>query len=215
MASSTQKKSNAEGPNLDSYLGLYSEEIDLDQPRLPENVDLIRRFWLTPEVEEALRDHAIVSYIAHVRMLGVTGIVSGVLAERVEAALFALLAECREKLCLLTNQDADIHQAIARRLHELIGEEALIIDLAKSQNDHLATTTRLYLREAVGQFFAKLLKIRSLLLALAERDLDVPMPGGWQTKPDLAVISTACCKFLIASICAPWGPVPWPAQASP
>jgi argininosuccinate lyase len=188
MASSTQKKSNADGPNLDSYLGLYPEKIDTEQPRLPENVDLIRRFWLTPEVEEALRDHAIVSYIAHVRMLGVQAIIDAATAERVEAALFALLAECKEKLCLLTYQDGDIHQAIARRLTEMIGEEALVIDIAKSQNDHVATTTRLYLREAVGQFFAKLLKIRSLLLALAERDLDVPMPGYTHMQPATPIL---------------------------
>jgi len=188
MASSTQKKSNTEGPNLDSYLALYPDKIDSEQPRLPGNVDLIRRFWLTPEVEEALRDHAIVSYIAHVRMLGVQGIVSLATAQRVEAGLFALLDECKEKLCLLTNQDGDIQQAIGRRLSELIGEEAVVIDIAKSQNDHVATTTRLYLREATGQFFAKLLKIRSLLLALAVRDLDVPMPGYTHMQPATPIL---------------------------
>ena len=105
-------------------------------------------------------------------MLGVQAIISSATAQRVETGLFALLAECKEKLCLLTNQDGDIQQAISRRLTELIGEEAGVIDIAKSQNDHVATTTRLYLREAVGQFFAKLLKIRALLGFLAVRDLD-------------------------------------------
>ena len=188
MASSTQKKSSAEGPDLASYLGLYPEKIDSTQPRLPESVDLIRRFWLTPEVEEAMRDHAIISYIAHVRMLGATAIIPQAQAERVEAGLLSLLAECREKLCLLTNEDADINHAIARRLADLIGADALVIDIAKSQNDHVATTSRLYLREAAAQFFAKLLKIRSLLLALAERDLDVPMPGYTHMQPATPIL---------------------------
>ncbi len=188
MASSTKKKSNADGPSLDSYLGLYPDQIDAGLPHLPENVDLIRRFWLTPEVEEALRDHAIVSYIAHVRMLGVQGIITRASADRLEAALFSLLAECKEKLCLLTNQDGDIYQAILRRLTDLVGEEARLIDLAKSHNDHVATTTRLYLREAVGLFFAKLLKIRALLLALAERDIDVPMPGYTHMQPATPIL---------------------------
>jgi len=188
MASTTQKKSNAEGPNLESYLALYPSNIDSEEPRLPDCVDLIRRFWLTPEVEEALRDHAIVSYIAHVRMLGVQGIIERPVADRVERALFALLEECKGKLCLLSNEDADIHQAITRRLGEMIGEDSLVVDIAKSHNDHIATTTRLYLREAVGQFFAKLLKIRSLLLALAERDLDVPMPGYTHMQPATPIL---------------------------
>jgi len=184
----TQKKSSAEGPDLGSYLALYPEKIDSTQPRLPQSVDLIRRFWLTPEVEEAMRDHAIVSYIAHVRMLGVTGIIPKAQADRVEAGLFTLLAECKETLCLLTPADADINMAIARRLTDLVGEDALVIDIAKSQNDHQATMSRLYLREAAAQFIAKLLKIRSLLLALATRDLDVPMPGYTHMQPATPVL---------------------------
>jgi argininosuccinate lyase len=188
MASSTKKKSNADGPSLESYLGLYPDPIDSEMPRLPHNVDLIRSFWLTPEVEESLRDHTIVSYIAHVRMLGVQGIVAKPMADRLEAALFTLLAECKEKLCLLTNQDGDISQAILRHLIDTVGEEARVIDVAKSHNDHVATTTRLYLREAAGLFFAKLLKIRAMLLALAERDLDVPMPGYTHMQPATPIL---------------------------
>ncbi|MBS1990266.1 MAG: argininosuccinate lyase [Cyanobacteria bacterium SZAS LIN-3] len=188
MASTTKKKISADQPDLASYLALYPEKIDSTQPQLPQSVDLIRRFWLTPEVEEAMRDHAIVSYVAHVRMLGVTGIIPQDQAQRVEAGLLTLLAECKEKLCLLTNEDADINQAIFRRLGDLIGEDALVIDIAKSPNDHVATTTRLYLREASAQFFAKLLKIRSMLLALAERDLDVPMPGYTHMQPATPIL---------------------------
>ena len=200
MASTAQKKSKAAGTDtgseanfgLDSYLDLYPQQIDSEHPRLPETVDLVRRFWLTPEVEEALRDHAIVSYIAHVRMLGVTGIIPAALAGKIEASLKVIQEECRkggsDTLCLLTNQDADICQAIRRRLFEMIGEEAEAIDVAKSSNDHIATITRLYLREAVGQVFAKLLKIRSLLLALAKRDLDVPMPGYTHMQPATPIL---------------------------
>ncbi|MBU6450232.1 MAG: argininosuccinate lyase [Cyanobacteria bacterium REEB67] len=192
MASTTQKKSKADGSDLDSglssYLALYPAKIDSEQPRLPESVELIRRFWLTPEVEEAMRDHAIISYIAHVRMLGATGIIESSVATKAEAGLLSILAECRETMCLLTNEDADIAQAIMRRLTELIGEDALVLDIAKSPNDHVATTTRLYLREAVGQFFAKLLKIRSLLLALAERDIDVAMPGYTHMQPATPIL---------------------------
>ncbi|HMY04436.1 MAG TPA: hypothetical protein PKA48_13820, partial [Candidatus Obscuribacter sp.] len=63
----TKDKPENTGSRALAYYG--TDKLDVNQPRLPESVDQIRRFWLTPEVEEALRDHCLVSSIAHVRML--------------------------------------------------------------------------------------------------------------------------------------------------
>jgi argininosuccinate lyase len=180
---------------LDLYYGISSSGgqiaaplIDTHLPRLPENVHQIRRFWLTPEVEEALRDHSLVSSIAHVRMLGATGIVPKEVATKVEEGLLTIMEECRGGICLLTALDTDINQSISRRLYELVGELAAVIDLARSPNDSLAVNIRLYLRQAVVEIFAKLLRVREILLKLAERDMDAPMPGHTHMQPACAIL---------------------------
>ena len=178
---------------LDAYLApsgksLFDEPVDGEKPALPEYVDQIRRFWLTPEVEEALRDHSLVSSIAHVRMLAKTGIISQEVQVKVEEALRTILKECNEKLCLLTACDADINQSIDRRLREMVGDLAAVIDIARSPNDLIAGNIRLYLREAVVEMFAKLLKIRATLIALAKRDIDAPMPGYTHMQPATAIL---------------------------
>lgn len=193
METSKSAKNAKESKALDYYVGpsgaaLYSENLDANRPRLPEAVDQIRRFWLTPEVEESFRDHSLVSSIAHVRMLGKTGIVPQAVAEKVEEALAQILKECNEKLCLLTSIDADINQSITRRLTELVGELAPVVEVARSANDHTAVNLRLYLRQNVLEMFAKLLKIRSILLALARRDIDAPMPGHTHMQPATPIL---------------------------
>jgi argininosuccinate lyase len=167
---------------------LYSQRKFANKSFLPANVDRIRRFWLTPEVEEALRDHALAVYIAHVRMLGRTGILSNSLVEVLEAGLNQLLNECDDQICLLVSADADIHQAITRRLTEIVGDAAQAIDLARSENDHQVTNMRLLLREACGDFFAQILKLRQTLLVLASRDMEVPMPGYTHMQPATPIL---------------------------
>ncbi|HMX45847.1 MAG TPA: lyase family protein, partial [Candidatus Obscuribacter sp.] len=182
----TKDKPENTGSRALAYYG--TDKLDVNQPRLPESVDQIRRFWLTPEVEEALRDHCLVSSIAHVRMLAETGIVPKPVAQKVEEALVAILNECRDKICLLTAMDADINQSITRRLTELVGDLAPVVDIARSPNDLIAVNIRLYLRQAVIEMFAKLLKVRGLLLNLAKRDLDAPMPGHTHMQPACAIL---------------------------
>ncbi|MBK7749992.1 MAG: hypothetical protein IPI39_22395 [Candidatus Obscuribacter sp.] len=193
MAGTTGKKEKVAAKAIDNYLTpsggrRCDEKIDCNQPHLPESVDQIRRFWLTPEVEEALRDHCLISSIAHVRMLGETGIVPKQAAESVEEALVTILKECNEKLCLLTSVDADINQSIRRRLNELIGDLSEVVTIARSPNDQIATNIRLYLRQAVIELFAKILKMRSILITLADRDVGAPMPGHTHMQPACAIL---------------------------
>lgn len=193
MAGTTGKKEKVAGKAIDNYLTpsgsrRCDEKVDCNQPHLPESVDQIRRFWLTPEVEEALRDHCLISSIAHVRMLGTTGIVPKQACDAVEEALVTILKECNEKLCLLTSVDADINQSIRRRLNELVGDLSEVVSIARSPNDQIATNIRLYLRQAVIELFAKILKMRSILITLADRDVGAPMPGHTHMQPACAIL---------------------------
>jgi argininosuccinate lyase len=170
---------------------LYSPEGRANQAgrkSIPDCVDQIRRFWLTPEVEEMLRDHAIKVYIAHVRMLGKCGILPEATAQLLEQNLVRVMSECQDKLCLLTPQDADIHQSIMRAMRDAVGETAQALEIARSENDHNVTNLRLFLREACIDLFGTLLQLRHAILELAARDIDAPMPGYTHMQPATPIL---------------------------
>jgi argininosuccinate lyase len=148
----------------------------------------VRRFWQSYRVEQTLVFHDIESSQAHVRMLGQTGIIESEHASKVLEALEHVRQEWAQGKSFLTNDDLDIHSALERRLHELVGELAFCLRIAKSRNDQIATDLRLWLRDGVFDVFALLLGLRQTLIDLAARDLEVPMPGYTHMQPATPIL---------------------------
>jgi len=73
--------------------------------------------------------------------------------------------------------DEDIHTAVERRLGELIGPLAGKLHTGRSRNDQVATDFRLWLLDHLPQVDAALRGLQEVLIARAEADLEVPMPG--------------------------------------
>ncbi|MBI4531523.1 MAG: argininosuccinate lyase, partial [Candidatus Latescibacteria bacterium] len=71
----------------------------------------------------------------------------------------------------------DIHTAIEVRLIELIGQAGGKLHTGRSRNEQVALDERLYLMESIDQLVASILQSQSTLLGVAERHLDVTMPG--------------------------------------
>ena len=149
--------------------------------------DEVRRFWQTPKVEQALVAADIESSIAHVRMLGETNIVPAELAQSVITGLEEIRSECAAGNSFLSPADADIHASLHRRLQSIVGENADILHVAKSRNDQIATDIRLWLRDSVIDILSKLSDLRQLFLQLAERDLEVIMPGYTHMQPAMPI----------------------------
>ncbi len=156
--------------------------------KLKASFDQVRRFWQSPEVEQALLFADVESNIAHVRMLGETGIVEKQVAQDVIAALEQIRLELDDGAAVLESNDIDIHAAIHRRLHHLVGDLADVVRIAKSHNDQIATDIRLWLRDATIDIFARLRNVRYLLLQLAERDLEAVMPGYTHMQPAMPIL---------------------------
>jgi argininosuccinate lyase len=148
----------------------------------------VRRFWQHPLLERTLLHYDVLSSIAHVRMLGKTGIVDAQNAEKVVLALEQIGNELSEGLNFISPDDADIHEGLERRLNEIVGEMSAVLRIAKSTNDQDATDVRLWLRDAVYDVFQALILIRTHLTELAKRDLDVVMPGYTHMQPALPIL---------------------------
>ena len=88
------------------------------------------------------------------------------------------IAELRRKDSFpITVSDEDCHTAIEGYLTEKHGEAGKKIHTGRSRNDQVQTALRLYMREAALKLSSATLDASSALLDLAERNVDVPMPG--------------------------------------
>ncbi|NCC37357.1 MAG: argininosuccinate lyase, partial [Chloroflexia bacterium] len=73
--------------------------------------------------------------------------------------------------------DEDIHTAVERRLHELVGVVALKLHTGRSRNDQVATDMRLFAISAGRQIDQRLLGLQLALLTQAEAHASTLMPG--------------------------------------
>jgi argininosuccinate lyase len=73
--------------------------------------------------------------------------------------------------------DEDIHMAIERRATELAGDVGAKIHTARSRNDQVATTLRLFTRDALTQIARRCLELVDAHVGLGERNHEAYLPG--------------------------------------
>src|SRR5204863_1449759 len=71
----------------------------------------------------------------------------------------------------------DIHMAIERRLTEIVGPVGGKLHTARSRNDQVATDVAMFVRAHADRDRRALLDLLDVIVDLAERHLDWPMPG--------------------------------------
>src|ERR1051325_5183535 len=74
-------------------------------------------------------------------------------------------------------EDEDIHMAIERRLTEIVGPVGGKLHTARSRNDQVATDVAMFVRAHADRDRRALLDLLDVIVDLAERHLDWPMPG--------------------------------------
>jgi len=115
--------------------------------------------------------------LAHVKMLGQTGIIAPEEAAAIQAGLEKLLARYESGELEFDVRNEDIHMNMEALLTEEIGPVAGKLHTARSRNDQVATDMHLYLKDQLGQITDKLLNLRQVLLDLAEEHVETIMPG--------------------------------------
>ena len=116
--------------------------------------------------------------VAHARMLARQGVIPQADADRIVEGLGVVLAEIERDEFVFDEAQEDIHMAVEARLTALIGAEtAGKLHTARSRNDQVALDMRLFARGAIDRTLALLRGLRGALLAMAERHLDVIVPG--------------------------------------
>lgn len=112
--------------------------------------------------------------LAHVSMLGATGIVTAAEASTLAAGLENILDDVDS--FEFDESDEDVHSAVERRLGEIVGEVAGKLATGRSRNDQVALDLRLYLRDAAAKREGQLRAWVEVLVTLAEEMSDKVVP---------------------------------------
>lgn len=139
--------------------------------------DWVEQFGASISFDHQLAKFDLLGSLAHVQMLGQTGILSLEEAEQIQDGLKVLLRELEAGELHFDIANEDIHMNMEVLLTEKIGPLAGKLHTARSRNDQVATDMHLYLKEQLGHVLDKLANLNSVLLDLAEKHVETIMPG--------------------------------------
>jgi argininosuccinate lyase len=115
--------------------------------------------------------------VAHARMLARAGIISESDLAELERGLEEVRREIDEDRFEVSLDDEDVHMAIERRLTEIVGPVGGKLHTARSRNDQVATDVAMLVRAHSLEANGLLSELLRVLVELAERHVDWPMPG--------------------------------------
>ncbi|MDM7463640.1 MAG: argininosuccinate lyase [Tepidimonas taiwanensis] len=139
--------------------------------------ELVQRYTASVFFDKRLWKADIQGSLAHAEMLAAQGIISAQdwadiqrglqqIAQEIEAGTFEW------KLAL-----EDVHLNIEARLTQLVGDAGKRLHTGRSRNDQVATDVRLWLRDEIDGLIALLRELQGALVDVAERHVDVILPG--------------------------------------
>ena len=138
---------------------------------------MVEEFTASIPFDRRLYKYDIEGSIAHCRVLGKAGIISPDDEDAIIDGLRAILSDIEKGSFSFAAELEDIHMAIEKALIEKIGEPGERLHTGRSRNDQVALDLRLYLRDEAGRVIGLLGELKSVLVTLAEREMDTVMPG--------------------------------------
>ena len=139
--------------------------------------EFVKHFNASIKFDKILAPFDIQGSIAHAQMLSEQGII--------EKAEFNQIKDGLEKILDMINSGnfewsidlEDVHMNIEAKLIDIIGETGKKLHTGRSRNDQVATDIRLYLRHEIIEIKKQINQFLTVLLDLAEREVETIMPG--------------------------------------
>ena len=120
--------------------------------------------------------------LAHAAMLREVGLIGAADHRAIETGLRAIRRELERDEFTALPEDEDIHTAVERRLHELIGPAAGRLHAGRSRNDQVATDLRVWCRRRISEVMLGCAGLQEALLARAAEHRTTPLPGYTHTQ---------------------------------
>ncbi|HEV3267579.1 MAG TPA: argininosuccinate lyase [Acidimicrobiales bacterium] len=127
--------------------------------------------------DHVLFEHDLRGSAAHVQGLAAVGLLSEVECATLLATLEQVRAEFVDGTFVRAPGDEDVHMAIERRATELAGDVGAKLHTGRSRNDQVATTLRLFTREALEEIVRAALAFVEVLVGLGEANEHAFLPG--------------------------------------
>jgi argininosuccinate lyase len=114
---------------------------------------------------------------AYAEALAAAGLLTTDERDELQRGLGQVLEEFGNGSFELRLSDEDIHTAVERRLHEIIGPVAGKLHTGRSRNDQIATDMRIYVRMAIKRIDESLCEVQRSLIEQADAHHGALMPG--------------------------------------
>ncbi|MCD5412057.1 argininosuccinate lyase [Thermodesulfovibrionales bacterium] len=142
-----------------------------------ETSRLVEKYTESISFDRMLYRYDIEGSIAHAKMLARQGIISKRDAEEIIKGLNEIYREIDDGRFEFKEELEDIHMNIESALIEKAGEAGSRLHTARSRNDQVSLSLRLYLKAEIKEIVLLLKNLGLLLAEMSERNLDVIMPG--------------------------------------
>ena len=136
-----------------------------------------QEFGASLEVDKNMAQQDIRGSIAHATMLAEQGVISDEDRAAIVRGLKQISAEIEAGEFVWDINDEDVHMAVERTLTERIGAAGARLHTGRSRNDQVATDIRLLAKDLCDELLEGNRELRRVLANVAERNLDVVMPG--------------------------------------
>jgi len=137
----------------------------------------VEAFTASIKTDIRLWRHDIEASKAHAHMLGSVGIISRDEATAIISGLDAIGEDFAAGKVTLSDTLEDIHMHIESALIERLGDTGRKLHTARSRNDQVATSLRLWTRDAIDTLVTGLLNLQRSLVDAAQRAGDTVIPG--------------------------------------
>src|SRR3990170_4738201 len=135
------------------------------------------RYLASLPVDRRLYPYDIAGSVAHVEMLASVGVLAAEEAGSLAHGLRAVWREIEAGAFPWRDDLEDVHTNVEVRLTEILGPIGAKVHAARSRNDQVALDERLWLREAIHDVQAQVLRTQESLLAVAEGHIETILPG--------------------------------------
>ena len=139
--------------------------------------DLVKRYTSSVFFDKRLWQADIAGSLAHADMLAAQKIISGDDLASIQKGLAQISSEIEAGSFEWKLDLEDVHLNIEARLTTLVGDAGKRLHTGRSRNDQVATDVRLWLRGEIDLIGDLLTNLQKALLTIAQKNVDVIMPG--------------------------------------
>ena len=139
--------------------------------------DLVKRYTSSVFFDKRLWQADIAGSLAHADMLAAQKIISGDDLASIQKGLAQISSEIEAGSFEWKLDLEDVHLNIEARLTTLVGDAGKRLHTGRSRNDQVATDVRLWLRGEIDLISDLLANLQKALLTIAQKNVDVIMPG--------------------------------------